>query len=66
MKVGDCLASLEDSPEKDDILKYAVQLWISYSELEINLRQWKKATQVLNYKIILFIYNLIFWPHPQM
>ena len=37
-----------DSEEAVSVMKYAVDLWLSYADMEINLRQWKKATQVFD------------------
>ena len=49
MDVGDCIASMDDIENEDarkDVISHAVRLWISYAEMEISLRQWKKALAV--------------------
>ena len=47
MDVGDCLLSIEEDNEiRPGVLEYAITLWKAYAQMEISLRQWKKAVEV--------------------
>ena len=48
MDAGDCLQSLDegDTSMRAEAFDFAVQLWIAYADMEIQLRQWKKALAV--------------------
>lgn len=50
MDINDCLQSLDenDTEMRAEAFQYAVQLWLAYAGMEIQLRQWKKAVAVFD------------------